>query len=99
LLNPAPLDKKEPLFRQALLDQYPWFVDFIVGEYYLKTGNYKAALETFKRSYQAIQQLPEGDRSNVDGWLVTQLRSRLDELNALNKPPEKVDKSDSKIIQ
>ncbi|MCX5638101.1 MAG: hypothetical protein NTX52_10485, partial [Planctomycetota bacterium] len=105
LLNPAPIDKKEPLFRQALSDQYPWFVDFILGEYHLKTGNYKAALEDFQHSYQAIQQLPQNDRSNVDRWLVTQLRSRLDELNALNKPsegntiPEKAGKPATESVQ
>jgi len=109
LLNPAPLDKKEPAFRQALSDQYPWFVDFILGEYHLKTGNHKAALEAFQHSYEAIRQLPQSDRSNVDGWIITQIRNRLGELsgygglrpdeNALNKPPEKVDKPESENIQ
>ena len=105
LLNPAPLDKKEPIFRQALSEQYPWFVDFILGEYHLKTGNHKAALDAFQHSYEAIQQLPQSDRSNVDGWLVTQLRNRLSELNALNKPsegdtmPEKAGKPASESVK
>ena len=99
LLNPAGLDKKEPAFRQALSDQYSWFVYFIVGEYQLKTGNHKAALEAFQHSYEAIQQLPQSERSEVDGWLVTQLRNRLGELNTLNKPPKTVDKSNGENIQ
>jgi serine/threonine protein kinase len=105
LLNPVPLDKKEPLFRQNLSSQYLWFVEYTLGEYHLKNGNREAARKSFERSYQAIQQLPPSDLGKTDTILLTRVRVRLDELNASNQPsegntiPEKVDKSDSKIIE
>jgi serine/threonine protein kinase len=99
LLNPDPLDKKEPPFRQDLSGQYLWFVDFILGEYQLKTGDHNAALEAYQRSYQTIQQLSPDNQSGVDRWLAARLQARLEELNAADNPPKKVDKSDSENVK
>ena len=103
LLDPRPLTEKEPIFRQALADRWLWFVEFVLGEYHIKNGDRKTALDAYQRSQQAIQQLPESDRSNVDGWLLAQLRTRINELtnqdNEASKTPEKTGNSDSNNVK
>jgi len=105
LLNPAPLDKKEPGFRQNLSGQYLWFVEYTLGEYHLKNGNREAALRYFERSYQAIQQLPPNDLGKTDTILLSRVRVRLDELNTFNQPsegdtiPEKAGKPASESVK
>jgi serine/threonine protein kinase len=99
LLASEPLAEKEALFMEALSGKYAWFADFILAEHYLKDGNRQKALEAYQRSYQAIEQLSQSSLSAGDRLLMDQVRARLYELNAADKPSEKVDKSDSKIIQ
>lgn len=92
LLSSASLAEKESDFRQTLSDEYVWLADFIVGEYHYKNGNRKKALETYQRSYTAIQQLPESNQRRVGVWLGRQLLARLHELGAADKPAEESEK-------
>ena len=99
LLDPAPLAKKETDFVKALSGGYVWFADFIVAEHYLKDENRQRALEAYQRSYQAIEQLSQSSRSAGDRLLMDQVRARLYELNAADKPSEKVGNPDTKSVQ
>jgi hypothetical protein len=99
LLDPAPLAKKETGFVQAISGEYAWFADFIVAEHYLKDGNRQRALEAYQRSYKAIEQLPQNSQQTGDWLVIDRVKARLYELNAADKPPEKLDKSDSENVK
>ncbi len=86
LFDPSPVARKEAAFRQALGDENDWFTEFIVGENHLKNGSRNDALEAFKRSSEAVPQSAPGNGVGADGWLLGQLKTRLDELNTVNKP-------------
>jgi hypothetical protein len=87
LLSPTSLAEKEAGFRRALQDKYAWFADFIVGEYHYKNGNRKKALDSYRRGYQAIQQLMQQGQSGIDKSLFArQLIARLRELDSAEKP-------------
>ena len=98
LLDAAPLAKKQTRFVQALSGD-AWFADFIVAEHYLKDGNRQRALEAYQRSYQAIEQLSQNTQHAADRLLIDQVKARLYELNAADKPQEKVDKSGSENVK
>jgi len=99
LLDPAPLAKKETGFVQAISGEYAWFADFIVAEHYLKDGNRQRALEAYQRSYKAIEQLPQNSQQTGDWLVIDRVKARLYELNAADKPPEKLDKPDSENVK
>jgi serine/threonine protein kinase len=50
LLDDRPLPEKEPEFRKALSDESPSFVEFTLGEHYLKNGDSQKALAAYVRS-------------------------------------------------
>jgi serine/threonine protein kinase len=85
LLDPRPVAEKEPDFRRALSDEHTWFVDFIIGENHRKNDDKKEALAAYRRSYDAIQQLPQADLQGVDQWLTERVRDRLAQLTATDK--------------
>ncbi len=88
LLSSKPVAEKEAGFRRGLSEKDGWFADFIVGENHLHSGDRKEAIEAYRRSYETIRQLSQHDDMNVGGVLVNQVRQRLDELDATDKPPE-----------
>jgi hypothetical protein len=92
LFNPSPVAEKENSFRQAFSDEYRWFTEFIIGENHLKNGSRKEALQAYKRSYDAIPQSSQGGGLDVDSWLVGQVKTRLKEFNADDKPTEESEK-------
>jgi serine/threonine protein kinase len=91
LLDPTPLADKEADFRRILSDEYAWLADFIIGEHHYKNGDRKKALEAYQRCYIAIRQLSKSNQRRVGNWLVKQLRERLNELNAADKPAEETE--------
>ena len=95
-LRPDSLSEKEAGFRRAFSDEENWFADFIVGEYNYKNGNRKKALEVYRRSYGAIQKLPQGSQSDLDRWLFTQVLARLGELGSADKPAGETEKLKAK---
>ncbi len=99
LLDPAPLAKKETGFVQAISGEYAWFADFIVAEHYLKDGNQQEALEAYQRSCRAIEKLSQRSQSAGDQLLIDQVKARLYELTASDKPSEKAGNPDSKNVQ
>jgi tRNA A-37 threonylcarbamoyl transferase component Bud32 len=88
LINSKSVAEKEAGFRQGLSEKDGWFADFIVGENHRKNGSQKEAIEAYRRSYEAIRQSSQDDNQSVDGLLVEQVKQRLDELDAVNKPTE-----------
>jgi len=99
LLDPNSLAKKESRFVQALSGECAWFADFIVAEHYLKDGNHQQAIEAYQRSCHAIEKLPPDSQHAGDQLLIDQVKARLYELNAADKPQEKVDKSGSENVK
>ena len=86
LLNPKPLAEKEADFRRSFSDKDSWFVDFIVGETYLKNGDRKEALTAYQRSYKTIQKLLQSEQSFIDRPLAGLLSARLRELGYTDEP-------------
>lgn len=86
LSDPNPVATKADSFRKAFADEYSWFAEFIIGENYLRNGDRDKALEAFKRSYETIGAAPQGNTPSVDNWLFGQIRSRLQEFNAVAAP-------------
>jgi len=86
LFDPSPVAQKEAAFRQALGDENDWFTEFIIGENHLKNGSRNEAIKAFKRSFEAVPQPAPGNGMGADSWLLGQLKTRLDDLNAVNKP-------------
>jgi serine/threonine protein kinase len=84
LLNPKPIVEKEAGFRRSLSEKDGWFADFIVGENHLKNGHRMAAIEAYKRSHEAIRKLSQNQ--SVNRLFTEQVKQRLDELDAINKP-------------
>jgi hypothetical protein len=87
LLSPDPLAEKEAGFRRALSDRYAWFADYIVGEYHYKNGHRQKALEAYRSSYKFVWQLIQQGQPGVENsFFVKQLKERLRELGAADKP-------------
>lgn len=93
LSDPNPVAAKADSFREAFPDEHSWFAEFVIGENYLRNGDRGRALEAYKRSYEAIPRAPRGSSPSVDNWLFGQLRSRLQELNAVGAPTVENEKS------
>jgi hypothetical protein len=88
LLGPKPLAEKEADFRRRFSDESNWFAYFVIGESHLKNGYQKEAFEAYKHSYQAIQQLSQGSQSIFDKLLISQVKTRLYDLNIIMKAVE-----------
>jgi serine/threonine protein kinase len=78
LLNTKPLADKTAKFRQRLEGNEPCFVEFIIGEHYLKDGNKGGALEAYRNCILQTEHLRN------DPWLATHIKSRLYELAGEN---------------
>jgi hypothetical protein len=87
LFNSITGSEKEEDFRRDFSEDQCWFMEFIIGENYLKNGRSKEALEAFERSYEAAQQLGVGKLGN-DGLLVGQIRARIEELGNIENIKE-----------
>jgi hypothetical protein len=88
LADPSPVADKESNFRRSISDENSWFAEFIIGESHLKSGSRKEALEAFRRSYEAVGQLSQGDKSGADGWMLEQVEKRLADLSSADKSAE-----------
>jgi len=88
LADSSPVADKESNFRRSISDENSWFAEFIIGESHLKSGNRKEALEAFRRSYEAVGQSSQGDKSGADGWMLEQIEKRLEDLSSTDKPAE-----------
>lgn len=86
LYNPAPVAEKENNFCQAFSDEDRWFVEYIIGENYLKNGNKNEAIKAYRRSYEAILQLSKGNTLNISSWLASQVKIRMEQLSPIDKP-------------
>jgi hypothetical protein len=89
LINPMPVAEKEADFRQALSGDNGWFAEFIIGENHLRNGNRKQALEAYKRSKEAVERASQSGDLGIDGLMIEQVKTRLEELNAADEPAEK----------
>jgi hypothetical protein len=85
LLDIRSLEIKEADFRRDLSEKYAWFADFIIGEYHYKNNDREKAVEAYRSSYTAIEQLVQRGQLGIDRLLVSRLMGRLDELNASDK--------------
>lgn len=85
LLDPRSLPEKERDFRNGLSDESGWFADFVIGEQHLKNGYKKEALEAYRRSHRAIQQLPQNGQSIFDRLLIDRIKTRLYDLTVADK--------------
>jgi len=86
LFDRRPVAEKESSFRQAFSDEHRWFVEFIIGENHLKNGDRNEALEAYQHSNEAIPKAAQGNVPIVDRWLIVQVRSRLEQLGAVDTP-------------
>jgi hypothetical protein len=86
LLNQASITENEDAFHKKCSDIPGWLVDFAIGECHLKNGCTEQALEAYKRSYQAIEQLPRGEQPVLDGLLHEQVAARLYHLSVASEP-------------
>ncbi len=88
LADSSPVADKESNFRRSISDENSWFAEFIIGEFHLKSGSRKEALEAFRRSYEAVGQSSQGDKSGADGWILEQIEKRLEDLSSADKLAE-----------
>ena len=88
LADSSPVADRESDFRRSISDENSWFAEFIIGEYHLKSGSRKEALEAFKRSYEAVGQSSQGDKSGADGWMLEQIEKRLQDLSSADMSAE-----------
>jgi len=88
LADSSPVADKESNFRRSISDENSWFAEFIIGESHLKSGSRKEALEAFRRSYEAVGQSSQGDKSGADGWMLEQIEKRLEDLSSTDKSAE-----------
>jgi hypothetical protein len=88
LADSSPIADKESDFRRSISDENSWFAEFIIGESHLKNGSRKEALEAFMRSYEAVGQSSQGDKSGADGWMLEQVEKRLQDLSSIDKSAE-----------
>ena len=72
LLDPRPLAEKEDEFRDAMGKAQPGFVEYIVGEHYLKDGIIPEAIVAFRHAAQ----------HEADSWLAARAKARRDALKA-----------------
>ena len=83
LSDSKPVTEKVTNFRRAFPDEQSWFVEFIIGENYLKNGKRTEAYEAFEKSYKAVQKLDK-EKIGSDGLLIGQIVARLEELDAVD---------------
>lgn len=89
LSDSKPVAEKESQFRRASSEDYEWFAEFIIGEDYLKNNDPEKALEAFQRSNEALPKMPQANISKCDGWLIGQVRIRLQQFRDANGPTVK----------
>ena len=80
LLDRRELTEKEGDFHKGFSEQNIWFVDFVLGEHYLKKGDKEKANEAYRRSYRALMQVAAEDKSDIDKLLEEQIKANLYEL-------------------
>ena len=78
--------ENEEALRKRCSDVPDWLVDFAIGEYHLRNGSQRQALEAYQQSYQAIRQLPKGGQPVLNGLLHVQVRARLYQLSVASEP-------------
>jgi serine/threonine protein kinase len=71
-----PLTEKVNKFRQKLEESEPCFAEFVIAEYYFRTGNQAEAIKAYRKC------LSYGAHLKKDQWLDVQVKSRLYELTA-----------------
>jgi len=92
LADSSPVADRESDFRRSIPEEDSWFAEFIIGESHLKNGSRKEALEAFKRSYNAVRQSSQADKSGADAWMLEQLEKRLLELGSADGSSEENEK-------
>ncbi len=95
LLDQKPLIEKVAKFRQKLEKSEPCFMEFVIGEHYLKDGNRVEAIKAYRRCLSHKNDLKK------DQWLAMQVKSRLYELaneNQQNKASLTVEDEDETQI-
>jgi len=80
LLDRRELAEKYGDFREGFSEQDTWFVDFVLGEHYLKKGDKEKAHGAYRRSYRALMRVTAENRSDIDKFLEEQIKSNLYEL-------------------
>jgi hypothetical protein len=80
LLDRRELAEKYDNFRKDFSGQDTWFVDFVLGEHYLKKGDKEKANEAYRRSYRALMRVAAENKSDIDKLLEEQIKSNLYEL-------------------
>jgi serine/threonine protein kinase len=95
LSDASPVAAKVDRFREAFPKEYAWFAEFIIGENHLRNGERDKALEAYKRSHEAIPQVPQGSTPSVDNWLVGQIKDRLQEFSAIDTATAENEKSEA----
>ena len=90
LLDPRPLDEKEPAFRQQLEVKFPHFVAFILAEHHLRDGNEEQAARSYRKCLSDVT-LPEHD-----DWLATCAKCRLYDLRVEDRHEVDSDPDQSK---
>jgi eukaryotic-like serine/threonine-protein kinase len=77
LLDPNSSTKNEVELRNKIPDEASWFLDFIIGEQYLKDNSPEKAKDAFTRSYEKIQSLSENNQSPSDTLLINYIFAKL----------------------
>jgi serine/threonine protein kinase len=80
LLDTKSPAQKEHSFRAAFPGENRWFVEFVIGEQLRREGNRTNAIRAYRRSYEAMQQLPAAGVSRSDRWLARNIAANLYEL-------------------
>ena len=79
LLDSQEIDLKEKKFRDIINDDDSWFVDYVIGEYYFKTGNSKKDLEFFNSSTLQASLITNKDK-RPEEWISERIENRLRQL-------------------
>lgn len=79
MVDQRPLTEKQEAFRGKLSDEYPWFVEFIIGEHYLKAGDRGNALKAYEQAAEILKDVDTG-KPQPDTWLVSHIQTRIKEL-------------------
>jgi hypothetical protein len=89
LLDRRSVAEKQADFRRALSGDNSWFAEFIIGENHLRNGDRKEALDAYKCSNEAIGRTTHGNNHGVDRLLIELVKTRVEQLNAVDEPAEK----------
>jgi serine/threonine protein kinase len=82
LLDSESPTQNEDSFRAAFPGENRWFAEFIIGEHLRREGNRTDAIRAYRRSYDAMQQLPTASVSRSDRWLARNVAAHLYELTS-----------------